>query len=54
MVLGKTAYFLRLFFERKQILVSPEQSHGIAPYAVFKASTFETTVLQTGRKERKG
>lgn len=50
----ESSIFFETLFLRKQILVSSEQSHGLAPYAVFKASTFETTVLQTGRKERKG
>lgn len=53
-MLGKAAFFLRLFFERKQKRVLPEQPWGIAPYALFKASLFETTVLKRGRKERKG
>lgn len=50
----ESSIFLRLFFKRKRIYVSQEQPPGIAPYAVFKASLFETTVLKIGRKERKG
>lgn len=39
------------FFLRKKILLSPEQSHGMACYAVFKVSTIKIMVLINREKK---